>query len=218
MATQPSEPPGKTVFIGRMICRIVAHTPWLWPVLSTQVMRFFDASAKNWDGRTGSGSPDHLAALAAATLKVPVRPERLLDIGCGTGTATLFLAREFPQARVRGVDLSPAMIKEANGKIGLDPEARVAFRVGDASKLPYPDTNFDLVSQTNMPIFFREIDRVLRPGGTVIITSSSGQKTPFSTPDRTVVRKFARLGISEVETGAAGNGTYFVGRKREHPE
>lgn len=201
-----------------MICRIVAHAPWLWPLISRRVMGFFDAMAKGWDSRTSAGSTGHLSPLAAAVLKVPSRPERLLDIGCGTGVATLFLAREFPQSRVRGVDLAPRMIGEANAKIGLDPEARVAFRVGDASSLPYPAENFDLVSQTNMPIFFAEIDRVLRPGGTVIITSSSGQKTPFSTPEKTVKRKFARLGISEIETGAAGEGTYFVGRKRELPE
>lgn len=176
-------------------------------------MKFFDAAASGWDSRTGAGGPDHLAPLAAATLKVGSAPERVLDIGCGTGTATLFLSREYPQARVRGVDLSPRMISEANSKIGLDPEARVAFRVGDASDLPYPDENFDLVCQTNMPIFFAEIDRVLRPGGTVIIASSLGQETPFSTPDRITRRKFARLGVTEVETGTAAEGTYFVGRK-----
>jgi len=206
------------VVIGRLICRIVAHAPWLWPVVNKRVMGFFDAQARGWDTRTDAGSPAHLAPLAAAVLKVPARPERLLDVGCGTGAATLFLAREYPQARVRGVDLSPRMIKEANNKIGLDPEARVAFRAGDASKLPYPDQNFDLVSQTNMPIFFAEIDRVLRPGGSVIITSSSGQETPFSTPEKTVIRKFDRLGISMIETGVAGRGEFYVGRKREKPQ
>ncbi|HTU14533.1 MAG TPA: methyltransferase domain-containing protein [Solirubrobacterales bacterium] len=215
MSSPKSSPDRKTVLIGRTISRIVAHTPWLWPVVSRPVMRFFDAAAKGWDSNTRAGQPEHLAPLAAAVLKVTGTPERVLDIGCGTGAATLFLSREFPQARVRGVDLSPRMIAEANAKIGLDPEARVAFREGDASSLPYPDQNFDLVAQTNMPIFFAEIDRVLRPGGTVIIASSLGQSTPFSTPDGVTRRKFAKLGISEVETGEAADGTYFVGRKEE---
>ena len=43
-------------------------------------------------------------------------------------------------------------------KVGLDPEGRVAFRVGDAADLPYPDESFDLVAQLNMPPFF-ERDR-----------------------------------------------------------
>lgn len=213
MSSTSSGPDRRTVMIGRGISRIVAQAPWLWPVVSRPVMNFFDKAAKGWDSRTGSGSPEHLAPLAAATLEVDKQPERVLDIGCGTGTATLFLAREFPRAAVRGVDLSPQMIAEANGKIGLDPEARVAFREGDASHLPYPDENFDLVCQTNMPIFFAEIDRVLRPGGTVIISSSLGQSTPFSTPEGITRRKFAKLGVEQVRTGEAADGTYFVGRK-----
>ncbi|MDQ2699897.1 MAG: methyltransferase domain-containing protein [Actinomycetota bacterium] len=221
MAPTNSLPDRKTVFFGKAISRIVAQTPWLWPMVRRPVTRFFDAAASDWDSRTGAGSPEHLSALAAAVLEVGSQPERILDIGCGTGTATLFLAREYPQARVRGVDLSPKMIATANGKIGLDPEARVAFREGDASSLPYPDENFDLIAQTNMPVFFAEIDRVLRPGGHVVITSSLGQNTPFSTPDDLLARKFARLGIEETGRGTApgtvpgedGPGTWFTARK-----
>ena len=63
-----------------------------------------------WDERTGAGGVEHLAPLAAAVLDVSPSPERVLDVGCGTGEGTLFLAREFPQARVRGVDISEEMI------------------------------------------------------------------------------------------------------------
>ncbi len=204
--------------IGKTISRLVARAPWAWPLISRPVMRFFDSRASGWDDNTDAGSVDHLAPLAAAVLHVGKDPERVLDIGCGTGVATFFLAREYPRARIRGVDLSPAMIDQANSRIGLDPEARVAFRVGDASKLPYPDQNFDLVAQTNMPVFFGEIDRVLRPGGTVVIASSSGQSTPFSTPDDLLKQKFGKLGFSEVETGSAARGTYFTARKKGLPK
>lgn len=199
---------------GRTISRLVARAPWAWPVISRPVKSFFDSRAKSWDTNTDAGSVEHLAPLAAGVLHAGKDPERLLDIGCGTGVATFFLAREYPRARIRGVDLSAAMIDQANSRIGLDPEARVAFRVGDASKLPYPDQNFDLVAQTNMPVFFAEIDRVLRPGGTVVIASSSGQNTPFSTPDDLLKRKFEKRGFGEIETGSAAQGTYFVARKK----
>jgi ubiquinone/menaquinone biosynthesis C-methylase UbiE len=212
--SRESSPDRRTVLTGRAISRLIAGAPWAWPLVSRPVMKFFDAAAPGWDSRTGAGGPDHLAPLAAAVLEVKEQPERVLDIGCGTGAATLFLAREFPRAAIRGVDISPRMIAEANSKIGLDPEARVVFRVGDASSLPFPDQNFDLVCQTNMPVFFAEIARVLRPGGSVIIASSLGQRTPFSTPDRIVRRKFARLGIEEVATGEAADGTWFAGRKQ----
>lgn len=201
------------MIIGKAISRLVAQAPWVWPLVSRPVMGFFDSRANGWDTRTGAGSVEHLAPLAAGALKVEGDPERVLDIGCGTGAATLFLAREFPRARIRGVDLSIEMIDEANSKIGLDPEARVAFRVGDASKLPYPDSNFDLVAQTNMPVFFSEIDRVLRPGGTVIIASSLGTDTPFSTSHDLLRKKFTKHSINEVETGSAAEGTYFAARK-----
>ena len=123
---------------------------------------FFDRSAAGWDERTGAGSVDHLAGLAVAVGQVEPRPERVLDLGTGTGEAALFLAREYPTASIRGVDVSEAMIAAAKAKVGLDPEGRVAFKVADAARLPYGDDSFDLVTQVNMPPFFAEIARVLR--------------------------------------------------------
>lgn len=214
MNEQPSTPDRRTVFIGKAISASVAHLPWLWPVINTPVMRFFDKAAGNWDSRTGAGSVEHLAPLAAAVLAIEREPERILDVGCGTGAATLFLAREFPRARVRGVDISAAMINRASAKIGLDPEARVAFRQGDASKLPWPDESFDLVTLVNMPLFFAEIDRVLRPGGSVIVVATLGKRTPFSTPSGTIETKFNRRGIACVRSGTAGAGSWLSGTKR----
>ena len=80
------------------------------------VQGFFDRAADGWDARTGAGSPDHLAALAVATQEIKPVPERVLDLGTGTGEAALFLAREFPRASVRGVDLSERMIQIAQGQ------------------------------------------------------------------------------------------------------
>ena len=78
-------------------------------------------------------------------------PERVLEVGTGTGAGALLVAREFPHARVRGVDISPEMIRRAQNRIGLDPEGRVAFKVADAANLPYEDESFDLVVQLNTP-------------------------------------------------------------------
>ena len=52
----------------------------------------------------------------------------------------------------------------------------------DASDLPWPDDSFDLVVQLNMPFFFGEIARVLRPGGHVVAAASWGEETPFFLP------------------------------------
>ncbi|HKB50726.1 MAG TPA: class I SAM-dependent methyltransferase [Solirubrobacterales bacterium] len=113
-----------------------------------------------------------LIALAAAVLRLPGRPERILEIGCGSGDRVLFLAREFPAARVRGVDASAESIREAVSRVGLDPEGRVAFKRGGSRSLPYPDQFFDLVAQVGGSLRPGEIARVLRPGGNVILVGS----------------------------------------------
>jgi ubiquinone/menaquinone biosynthesis C-methylase UbiE len=207
-----SGPDRKTILIGRTICRLAATAPWAWPLIGSSVGRFFDGAASGWDDRTGAGSAEHLATLAAGLDALGMKPERVLDLGCGTGAGTLFLAREFPVASIRGVDLSEQMIAKAQAKIGLDPDARVTFRVADASRLPFPDDSFDLVTQVNMPIFFGQIARVLRPAGGLIIASSSGDRTPFSTPDKLVLKKLSSHGFDEVHTGTAGQGTWVAAR------
>ena len=204
--------PARIRVTGRVLNATVAHAPWLWPVLRPPVQGFFDRSAQGWDERTGAGSVDHLAALAAATARIHPQPERVLDIGTGTGEAALFLAREYPQARIRGVDLSTEMIRIAKAKVGLDPEGRIAFKVADAAALPYGDEAFDLITQVNTPPFFAEIARVLRPGACVVIASSRGDATPFYTPEAVLERGFRRHGIELVEHGVAGAGTFSIGR------
>ena len=191
----------------------VAHAPWLWPLLKRPMASYFDERAPGWDERTGAPGVSHLAPLAVAVTKIDRRPERALDIGTGTGVAALFVAREFPRASIRGVDISDEMIRQAKAKVGLDPEGRVVFRVADASSLPFEDGHFDLVTQLNAPPFFAEIGRVLRHGGHAIIAASSGDRTPFFTPDSVLERGFRRCGMSMVTSGRIGSGSYFVARK-----
>jgi ubiquinone/menaquinone biosynthesis C-methylase UbiE len=199
--------------MGRALSSTVAHAPWLWPLLKRPMAHYFDERAPGWDERTGAPGAEHLAPLAVAVTKIDRRPERALDIGTGTGVAALFLAREFPHASVRGVDISEAMVRRAQAKVGLDPDARVVFRVADASSLPFDGGHFDLVTQLNMPPFFSEISRVLRHGGHAIIAASSGERTPFFTPDAVLERGFERNGMVTVTAGRIGSGSYFVARK-----
>jgi ubiquinone/menaquinone biosynthesis C-methylase UbiE len=153
-----------------------------------------------------------LTPLAAAVLRVPRYPERVLVVGCGHGEAALFLAREFPPARVRGVDPSEALIREAIARVGLDPEGRLAFKVGRAAALPYPDDLFDLVAQMDSRPSVGEIARVLRPGGHLILARSSRPRGPFSQSPARLQRRLARRGIEQIEAAEAGKGDFFVGR------
>jgi ubiquinone/menaquinone biosynthesis C-methylase UbiE len=195
-----------------MLNRLVVRAPWAWPVVRGSMREFFDRLAPGWDQRTTAGSPVHLAPLAAALLHIKPAPERALEIGTGTGEGALLLAREFPQASVRGVDFSEEMIDIAKAKVGLDPEGRIAFRVADAAALPYEDESFDLVAHLNMPPFVSEVARVLRPGGHAIVASTWGAATPFYTPNRSLDWAFAKYGIEPLTSGEAGEGTFWVGR------
>jgi SAM-dependent methyltransferase len=199
--------------MGRALNAVVARVPAAWPLLRGTMRRFFDREAPTWGDRVDRSSASYLAPLAAGLLHVRPEPERALDLGTGTGDAALLLAREFPQARIRGVDLSEEMIRRAQGRIGLDPEGRVAFRVADAADLPYEDSSFDLVAQLNMLPFYAETARVLRPGGTFVIAASWGTATPFYTPEAVLRRGFERVGLEKVSDGEAADGTYFVARR-----
>jgi SAM-dependent methyltransferase len=195
--------------MGRAINAIVARAPVAWPLIKGLSHSYWERRAPTWGERS---SADYLAALGAALLRVP-EPERALDIGTGMGDAALLVAREFPRARVRGVDFSEEMVRRAQSRIGLDPEGRVAFRVADAASLPYDDGSYDLITQLNVPPFFAEIARVLRPGGHVVVAASFGPATPYYTPDSVLQRGFRKAGLEEAETGWAGAGTYFIARK-----
>jgi SAM-dependent methyltransferase len=200
--------------IGRTINWLIARFPTIWPLLRRPTRSFWDRQAPRWQDRVRSDPIDHLAPLAAALVHVRPEPERAIDVGTGLGDGALLIAREFPRARVRGVDFSEEMIRRAQARIGLDPEGRVAFKVADAAHLPFENESFDLVSLLNMPPFFAEIARVLRPGGFAVVAASWGSETPFYTPEAVLTRGFRRRGLEPVESGSAADGTYFVARRR----
>ncbi len=112
-----------------------------------------------------------LTRLATAVLDVPA-PERALVCGCGDGEPVLFLAREFPSARVRGTDPSAERVRAASARVGLDPEGRVAFKQSTRSRLPFPDQFFDLVVVFAGRPAPAEIERVMRPQARLILASS----------------------------------------------
>lgn len=206
-------PPVRVRLIGRAVNTTAAWAPWLWPLLRPAVGRYFDSRAAGWDERTGAPDASHLTALAAGLTRIAGRPERALDLGTGTGVAALLVAREFPTASVRGVDISERMVRLAQRKVGLDPDARIAFRVADAANLPFGNGHFDLVTQLNMPPFFAETARVLGAGGHVVVAASSGERTPFYTPAEVLERGFGRYGLRWVDAGHIAGGTWFVARK-----
>jgi 23S rRNA (guanine745-N1)-methyltransferase len=152
-----------------------------------------------------------LTPLAAAVLRVG-EPERVLEVECGEGDAALFLAREFPRARVRGVDRSEAAVRRAAARVGLDPEGRVAFKPGSPRSLPYPDDHFDLVTALDARPNPAEAARVLRPGGFLLLAQTRGAATPGGPGGWLLRRRLQRTGFEAVERGEAGDGSFFLSR------
>lgn len=154
--------------------------------------------------------PLALLPLATAVMDVPP-PERALVVGCREGDEALFLAREFPAARVRGVDRSAAAIRRATARVGLDPEGRIAFKRGTGRALPFPDDSFDLVAQGRGILFGGEVLRVLRPGGHLIYAERPSWRLRAVGANR-LGRILARHGFEQIRTGDAEGIPFYVGR------
>jgi SAM-dependent methyltransferase len=105
----------------------------------------------------------------------PKRGERWLDIGTGTGSVAVRAARA--GAAVTGSDLAPALIETAT-RLAAEEGLSIAYEVGDAEQLPYPDSSFDVISSSFGAIFgpdhsavAAELARVCRPGGRIGLTA-----------------------------------------------
>jgi SAM-dependent methyltransferase len=103
--------------------------------------------------------------------------KRILDAACGNGRYSKFLLRHAdPDAVVTAFDLSPRMLDRARHRLG---GARVSHAVADLTRLPYADGAFDAVVcgwvLEHLPDpspGLRELARVLRPGGKLLLLST----------------------------------------------
>jgi len=99
--------------------------------------------------------------------------DTVLDIGSGSGTDVLYaLLKAGPTGKVYGLDITPAMIAKARGNIAAMGATNVEILEGDATKIPLPDASVDVVTSNGVlnlvpdkAAAFREIYRVLKPGG-----------------------------------------------------
>ncbi len=145
--------------------------------------------------------------------------EAVLDVGCGRGLLLVAAARRLTTGKAVGVDLWQAADLSGNRPEATLENARregVADRVevkdGDARQLPFADGSFDVVVSNvalhNIPDAagreqaVREIARVLRPGGRVVIADI------MYTAD--YARTLAAAGLSDVKRFAAGWVTYLA--------
>ena len=190
--------------VARKVTDAVVRRPWTWRFFRGRMQRVFDELAPTWETRLG---PHHLHALQQAV--AGLEPRSIVDVGTGTGKAAIALAEWFPNAEVVGVDLSPAMVAEAERRAA----GRVRFHVGDASSLPFPDGSFDLVVLMNAIPFFDELARITAPGGVVVSSFSRGSETPIYVSDERLRRELGRRGFGAFSSFAADPATALRARK-----
>lgn len=159
------------------------------PNLATDILASLQAAGKDM----GALTRDDLAAFDEVHIRgreatrelarLAALPEgaRVLDVGCGVGGPARTLAAEFG-LRVVGVDITEEFVEAAEALTEVTRvEPAPSFRVADATELPFPDGAFDgaFVQHVSMNIrdkarLFREVRRVLKPGGVFVIYEICG--------------------------------------------
>lgn len=105
-------------------------------------------------------------------------PLKVLDVGCGIGGTSRYMAKQFPTWKVTGLSISPCQIERAKQLVASQKVDNCEFICGDAMSMPFPDCSFDVVwsceSAEHMPDkegFLKECFRVLKPGGKFVMAT-----------------------------------------------
>jgi demethylmenaquinone methyltransferase/2-methoxy-6-polyprenyl-1,4-benzoquinol methylase len=161
-----------------------------------QVQAMFDRIAGVYDlmNSVMTAGLHHRWRKRAADMAALSPGDRALDVATGTGDLAIELRRRVePQGEVVGSDFSEAMLELARRKA---PELR--FEHGNALDLPYEDDRFDAATAgfgarnfSDLPQGLREMARVVRPGGRVVILE-------ITTPERPPLSWFFRLWFDRV--------------------
>jgi len=157
---------------------------------TSQIRRMFDSIAGHYDLMNTAmsfGLHRHWRDVALRMIQAGDRPRKILDVATGTGDVAIRLHEIFPDAGITGIDLSEGMLEVARRKIAeLKIEDHVEFRIADCLELPFADDSFDAVTVAygvrnfeHLDSGYREMLRVLRPGGRLCVVELSQPANPL---------------------------------------
>ena len=147
-----------------------------------QVRQMFDGISKDYDllNRVISGGIDVRWRKNVVSYLIPEKPKKILDIATGTADLAIELTKTNAEEIV-GLDISPGMLEIGKQKVtskGMDKVIKMV--IGDSEKLDYNDAYFDAVTVAfgvrnfeNLNKGLQEINRVLRPGGNLVILETA---------------------------------------------
>ena len=190
-----------------------------------KVLGVFDSVASRYDLMNDLMSAGlHRAWKAYTVMVANVQPgQRVLDIAGGTGDLALAFAKKVgPTGQVVHTDINEAMLRTGRDRL-LDAGVILPTTVCDAEKLPFPDGHFDLVSvafglrnMTHKDAALREMARVLKPGGKLLVLEFSQVAKPlrkaYDVYSFSVLPRLGRL-----VAGDADSYRYLAESIRMHP-
>ena len=165
VATEPTR--GFHFHTGRPLATLLGYEDaWLEGIPESTIASF-----------AGTGNP-----FALGTLR---EREFVVDVGCGAGIDSLIASKMVgPSGRVRGVDMTPAMLERASASAREMNASNAEFSLGYAEQLPVPDAWADVVISNGVMNLFpdklaglREMARTLKPGGRLQIGDILVSKT-----------------------------------------
>ncbi|MDF1712272.1 MAG: ubiquinone/menaquinone biosynthesis methyltransferase [Akkermansiaceae bacterium] len=145
------------------------------------------------------------------------KPEHVLDVATGTGDLALEIQKKCPDARVLGTDFCPEMLAHAT-KGGVQ-----KTQVEDAMNLSFEDGTFDVVTvafglrnMENWQEALREMGRVIKPGGHLLVLDFSQPRGIFKKPYGFYLNKVLPK-VAGLLTGQGGAYQYLAGSIGEFP-